>query len=114
MSIIFFFFVEILVEPSNIVRPTSQVIESGQSFILNCQADGLFDYLWFKDGKLLNTGDRILVIVGGSITVENAKEIDAGMYKCVIKKKEFSMEYSAEIIIKGFDLLYSFYFNPLH
>ncbi|XP_012558399.1 cell adhesion molecule DSCAML1 isoform X1 [Hydra vulgaris] len=85
-------------EPSNFVRPVSQLVEYGQSFILNCQADGLFEYIWYKDGNYLDTINHILI--GGSIFIKSARYSDAGVYKCLIKKEKYLVEFSAEIAIR--------------
>lgn len=56
-----------------------QTIDSGQPFVLSCEADNIGTIQWFKDGLLLSNG----AVMENSVVVNSALPSHAGVYECL-------------------------------
>lgn len=90
-----------------ILEPKNQLIELGNSLILECLVNGKPKpkIRWFHNSILISTEysqHKFVGIEGTSLLIENAQLTDAGVYTCRAENKHDSVDSFATVVIRGF------------
>lgn len=68
---------------------------------IDCVTSGSQRTLWYKDGELLHTNDRILVLANGTLLIKTALPMDSGTYQCEASNINNMAKSSVSITING-------------
>lgn len=100
-----------LVPASLDLKPVNVTVNesSAASFQCNASGDPRPAVIWFKEGKQLSAGGRI-VMGGNSLTILNTVASDAGQYSCNVSNGLRSDVSVAHLIVQGKELSFVFFF----
>uniref|UniRef100_A0A183TZB1 Ig-like domain-containing protein n=1 Tax=Toxocara canis TaxID=6265 RepID=A0A183TZB1_TOXCA len=90
-------------EPSFALEPRGEVLDEGDSIVLECLANGWPrpDVRWLKGSQAISAdGDRIRRMGTSSLLILKASPSDAGVYTCRASNTQDSIDSSATIQVK--------------
>uniref|UniRef100_A0A158Q735 Neogenin-like n=1 Tax=Elaeophora elaphi TaxID=1147741 RepID=A0A158Q735_9BILA len=90
-------------EPYFVLEPRGDVVNEGQSVILECLVNGWPrpDVRWLKGAETISiTGDRMRQLGSSSFMILKAKAQDAGVYTCRASNSQESLDASATVQVK--------------
>lgn len=80
------------------------LLPSGDSIILNCQADGTPtpEILWYKDANPVEPSSTVGIFNDGTeLRISTIKNEDIGDYTCIARNGEGQVSHTARVIIAG-------------
>lgn len=80
------------------------MLPSGDSIILNCQADGTPtpEILWYKDANPVEPSSTVGIFNDGTeLRISTIKNEDIGDYTCIARNGEGQVSHTARVIIAG-------------
>lgn len=79
-------------------------IKTGDSIILNCQADGTPtpEILWYKDANPVEPSSTVGIFNDGTeLRISTIRHDDIGDYTCIARNGEGQVSHTARVIIAG-------------
>uniref|UniRef100_A0A0M3HY64 Neogenin n=1 Tax=Ascaris lumbricoides TaxID=6252 RepID=A0A0M3HY64_ASCLU len=95
-------------EPSFVLEPRGEVLQEGESIVLECLANGWPrpEVRWLKGSQAISAdGDRIRRMGSSSLLILKASPSDAGVYTCRASNTQDSVDSSTTIQVKGVELV---------
>ncbi|XP_076325843.1 cell adhesion molecule Dscam1-like isoform X3 [Tachypleus tridentatus] len=85
------------------VHPIYQKVNSGNPAVINCSAQGypIHSVSWWKDKRPLKADGRIMFPSPESLYIHPTRREDGGMYQCIVKNNEESVQGTARLIISA-------------
>lgn len=75
-------------EPRIQTEPWSITTKTGANINFHCTGAPVVEYTWYKNGSRVSSKNDLFVSSFGTLSVNNVKKSDDGVYVCVAKSKK--------------------------
>uniref|UniRef100_W8BH41 Roundabout-2 n=1 Tax=Ceratitis capitata TaxID=7213 RepID=W8BH41_CERCA len=84
------------------IGPSNQTLPKGSVAMLPCRASGnpTPRVKWYKDGTMLQSGNRYTIVQGGSLRIDDLQQSDSGLFTCTASSESGETSWSATLTVE--------------
>ncbi|XP_049308729.1 protein sax-3 isoform X1 [Bactrocera dorsalis] len=84
------------------IGPSNQTLPKGSVAMLPCRATGnpTPRVKWYKDGTMLQNGNRYTIVQGGSLRIDDLQQSDSGLFTCTASSESGETSWSATLTVE--------------